>query len=93
MRIGIVRGSLTLSLGSESLRGRRLVIFEPVTIESLRANKFPQNGKTLVVIDDLGVAHGQLAAFTEGPEAARPFGPALAPVDAYCALIIDAIHF
>ncbi len=37
MRIGIVRGHLTLTPAVESYRGRTLVVLEPVTMENLRA--------------------------------------------------------
>jgi microcompartment protein CcmK/EutM len=48
-------------------------------------------GKSLVAVDALGAAKGQMVAFTEGREAANPFWPSLVPVDAYCTLIVDSI--
>ena len=36
---------------------------------------------------------GQMVAFVEGREAANPYWPGKAPVDAYCALLVDAIDF
>jgi microcompartment protein CcmK/EutM len=44
-----------------------------------------------VAVDALGAARGQMVAFTEGSEAANPFWPNRAPVDAYCTLIVDSI--
>jgi ethanolamine utilization protein EutN len=91
MRLGIVRGHLTLTPAVESYRGRTLVVVEPVTMENLRAKNGKGGGKALIAIDELGAANGQMVAFTEGREAANPFWPTAVPVDAYCSLIVDSI--
>lgn len=91
MRLGIVRGHITLTPVVESYRGRTLVIVEPVTMENLRAKNGKGGGKTLIAVDELGAAEGQMVAVTEGREAANPFWPGDVPVDAYCALIVDSI--
>lgn len=91
MRLGIVRGHLTLTPAVESYRGRTLAIVEPVTMENLRAGNGQGGGKALIAVDELGANTGQMVAFTEGREAANPFWPEPVPVDAYCALIVDAI--
>ena len=93
MRLGIVRGRLTLSMAVPALRGQTLVLVEPVTMNNLRAGNGLGGGKTLVAVDQLGTAEGQLVAFTEGREAANPFWPDPVPVDAYCALIVDAVEY
>jgi len=89
MRLGIVRGHLTLTPAVESYQGRTLKIVEPVTMENLRAGNGKGGGKALIVVDELGAATGQMVAFTEGREASNPFWPAPVPVDAYLALIVD----
>jgi ethanolamine utilization protein EutN len=91
MRLGIVRGHVTLTPAVESYRGKTLVIVEPVTMENLRAKNGKGGGKALIAIDELGAAEGQMVAFTEGREAANPFWPDSVPVDAYCSLIVDTI--
>jgi microcompartment protein CcmK/EutM len=91
MRFGIVRGHVTLTPAVESYQGRTLKIVEPVTMENLLANKGLGGGKTLIAVDELGAAMGQIVAFTEGREAANPFWPAPVPVDAYVALIVDTV--
>jgi microcompartment protein CcmK/EutM len=91
MRLGIVRGHLTLTPAVESYRGRTLVVVEPITMENLRARNGLGGGKSLIAIDELGAAKGQVVAFTEGREAANPFWPTPVPVDAYCSLIVDSI--
>ena len=91
MRLGIVRGHVTLNLAVQAYHGKRLVVLEPVTMENLRAHNGLGGGKTLVAIDSLGAAEGQMVAFTEGREASNPFWPDAVPVDAYCSLIVDSI--
>jgi microcompartment protein CcmK/EutM len=91
MRLGIVRGHLTLTPAVEAYRGRTLVVLEPVTMENLCAKNGKGGGKSLIAIDELGAAKGQMVAFTEGREAANPFWPTPVPVDAYCSLIVDSI--
>jgi microcompartment protein CcmK/EutM len=89
MRLGIVRGYVVLNPAVAAYRGKTLVVLEPVTMENLRAGNGLGGGKSLVAIDALGAAKGQMVAFTEGREAANPFWPTPVPVDAYCALIVD----
>ena len=91
MRLGIVRGHITMTPAVESYCGKTLVIIEPVTMDNLRAKNGKGGGKALIAIDELGTAEGQMVAFTEGREAANPFWPASVPVDAYCSLIVDTI--
>jgi ethanolamine utilization protein EutN len=93
MRLGIVRGHLTLNLATQAFRGKTLVVLEPVTMENLRAGNGLGGGKALIAIDALGAAEGQMVAFTEGREAANPYWPAAVPVDAYCSLIVDSIGY
>jgi ethanolamine utilization protein EutN len=91
MRLGIVRGHVTLNPAVAAYRGRTLALLEPVTMETLRAGNGLGGGKSLIAVDELGTADGQMVAFTEGREAANPFWPDAVPVDAYCALIVDSI--
>ncbi len=91
MRLGIVRGHITLTPAVESFHSRTLAILEPVTMENLRAKNGQGGGKALIAIDELGAATGQMVAFTEGREASNPFYPAPVPVDAYLALIVDTV--
>jgi ethanolamine utilization protein EutN len=92
MRLGIVRGHVVLNPAVAAYCGKTLVVLEPVTMENLRAKNGLGGGKSLVAIDSLGAAEGQMVAFTEGREAANPFWPDHVPVDAYCSLIVDSIN-
>jgi microcompartment protein CcmK/EutM len=91
MRLGIVRGHVTLTPAVPELTGKTLVVLEPVTMTNLVAKNGLGGGKSLVAVDALGAAQGQMVAFTEGREAANPFWPGQVPVDAYCTLIVDSI--
>lgn len=91
MRLGIVRGQVVLNHRIDALTGRRLVLLELVTAINLRAGNGLGGGKSLVAIDELGAAVGQIVALTEGREAANPFWPDPVPVDAYCSMIVDSI--
>jgi ethanolamine utilization protein EutN len=91
MRLGIVRGHVTLSPAVPEMLGLTLVVLEPVTMTNLVAQNGRAGGKSLVAVDALGAAKGQMVAFTEGAEAANPFWPRKIPVDAYCALIVDSM--
>ena len=93
MRIGIVRGQLVLSRSVEALKGTRLLVVEPVNAQNLAAKNGRGGGTPLIVADHLGPAIGQMVGFTEGREAANPYWPGEAPVDAYAALIVESSDF
>jgi carbon dioxide concentrating mechanism protein CcmL len=93
MRLGIVRGKVVLSFSDPSLAGTRLLIVEPVTSKGLAARDGSGGGKQLIVADHLGPGEGQMIAFVEGREAANPYWPRRAPVDAYCSLLVDGVNY
>jgi microcompartment protein CcmK/EutM len=93
MRLGIVRGHVVLHTAVAELRGTRLLLVEPVTAANLAAGNGRGGGTALVVADHLDPGPGQMVGFVEGREAANPYSPGKAPVDAYCALLVDAADF
>jgi len=101
MRLGVIRGSVVLSLAVPELQGIRLAIVEPITPERLAQWGGPPGlpssslggGKPIVAADQLGSGQGQVVGFVEGRTAASPFWPGKVPVDAYCALIADGIDY
>jgi carbon dioxide concentrating mechanism protein CcmL len=94
MRLGVVRGRVVLSVVEPSLRGTRFLVVEPITAANLAARR-PEagGGKALIVADQLNPAAGEMVAFVEGREAANPYHPEPAPVDAYCSLIANGYDF
>jgi microcompartment protein CcmK/EutM len=93
MRLAVVRGTVVLNVAVPSLRGKRLVIVEPITAERLKAGGQMGGGKPLIAADQLGPAVGQVVGVAEGRTAANPYWPEEVPVDAYCALIVQQIEF
>ncbi len=93
MRLGIVRGHVVLSRAVSELNGTRLLLVDPLTAGSLAAADGKGGGTPLVVADRLAPDVGQTIAFVEGREAANPYWPGRAPVDAYCSLLVDRVDF
>jgi len=88
VRLGIVRGTVVLSVASEALHGTSLLLVEPVTAANLEARNGAGGGKSLVVADRLSAGRGEMIGIVEGREAVNAYYPGVAPVDAYCALIV-----
>jgi ethanolamine utilization protein EutN len=91
MRIGEVIGRVTLSRFGGALRGGRFLIALPMPLEAL-TDSAPARGESVVVYDVLGAGRGSLIGFSEGREAAHPFGKTKTPVDAYCACLLDHLE-
>lgn len=90
MRIGEVIGTVTLNRAHPTLKGGRLKLVVPLSLENLQGTS-KKRAEALVVFDDLGAGVGSLIAFSEGREAAQPFDPGMMPIDAYNAAILDSV--
>jgi microcompartment protein CcmK/EutM len=90
MRIGEVIGRVTMSRLHPRLQGGRFLLTVPMPLAALTEGS-PARGEELVVYDNMGAGMGSLIGFSEGREAANPFGKIKTPVDAYCACLIDHI--
>ena len=93
MRMGYVRGQIVLSMCVPEMKDKRLVLVEPISSENLAARNGLGGGKTLVAVDHLAAAEGQIVGIVEGREAANPYWPGDVPVDAYCSLIAQNIVY
>jgi microcompartment protein CcmK/EutM len=93
MRLGIVRGQVVLSVAVPELLGTTLLLVEPVTTDNLEARSGAGGGRVLVVADHLSPGVGEMIGIVEGAEAANAYHPKVAPVDAYCALIVRDYEF
>ena len=93
MRFGIVRGRVVLSRVAEPLEDTRFLVVEPMTAENLAERNGRGGGRELIVADQLGPRVGQLIGFVEGREAANPWYPARAVVDAYCSLVVEEFDY
>lgn len=90
MQLFKVEGTVTLSRAHPTFTGGTLkacVSYGDVLIG--RPNKEPD---LVVVWDELGANLGSVIAVSDGAEAAQPFKPAVKPVDAYNAAILDEIN-
>src|SRR5437588_9087658 len=89
MRIGKVKGRITLNRAYQTLVGGRFLIVEVQDRFSL-AGKARKTNESIVCYDNLGAGAGDMIAFTESREACMPFYPERrVPLDAYNAAILD----
>ncbi len=91
MRIGRVIGQITLNRSYGKMRGSRLLIVKPHTMEVLRGEQ-PEPLETIVVWDEIGATDQDTVGISEGREGACPFHPDKVPVDAYLACILDDVN-
>lgn len=91
MRIARIVGTVTLNRRHEAFGGAVLKLACPLSLSDLTGTSQPQ-AEELVVWDELGAGMGQLIALSEGAEAAQPFRPAVKPIDAYNAAILDSLE-
>lgn len=86
MRIGRVTGTVVATAKVDSLRGKRLLIVQPVN------EKGVPYGDPLVALDSMSAAPGETVCFEEKREAAKAFpGPDL-PSDATILGIVDHLE-
>lgn len=90
MRVGEVIGSVTLSKKLPEVPDGRLLIVQPQSVAAIRGGG-PQVSDPLVVFDELGAADRMRVAISERREASMPFMPERAPIDAYCAALLDNV--
>ncbi len=90
MRLATVIGRVTLSVRTPKFAGERLLVVLPWTEKTLQGAA--GHDPSLVAYDELGAGVGQTVAISEGREAACPFKKP-APVDAYCAALVDEIFY
>jgi microcompartment protein CcmK/EutM len=90
MQLYQVNGTVTLCRSHPSFTGCRLKTAEAFGDRLMGRSVVDPD--LVVVWDDLGAGDGSIIAVSDGGEAAQPFKPALKPVDAYNAAIIDELH-
>ena len=91
MRVATIVGHLTLNECLPEFEGASLKLGIPMSLDDVR-NASVSESEFVVLWDDLGAALDTVIALSESAEAARPFRPALKPVDAYNAAILDNIE-
>ena len=83
MQVARVIGDVVATRKDENLTGLKLLVLQPVD-----TNRQP-SGRTLVAADAAGAGTGEFVFFVRGREAAFPFYPVEAPVDAAVVGIVD----
>ena len=83
MQVARVVGDVVATCKDPSLRSLKLLLLQPVDEQ-----RRPQ-GRTLVAADAAGAGTGEFVFFVRGREAAFPFYPVEAPVDAAVVGIVD----
>ena len=83
MQLARVIGNVVMTRKDDRLIGLKLLVVQPLTPESAPA------GRTLVAVDAVGAGVGEVVFFVRGKEAAFPFYPVEAPVDAGIVGIVD----
>lgn len=91
MRVAVVIGTVTLSRRLDEIAGGRLLIVQPQTAAALRDGETAP-AEPVVAYDELNPGRGVRVAISEGREAAMPFHPRRAPIDVYCAAVLDAVE-
>ena len=91
MRIAQIIGTVTLNRCHPSFQAARLRLVVPLSLDNLLERE-PPAADCLVLWDEWGAGIGSQVAMSEGAEAAQPFRPAIKPVDAYNAAILDEIE-
>lgn len=90
MRIAKIFGTVTLNRSLPEFAGASLRLAVPMSLANLTGDEEP-SADALVLWDEFGSGVGDLVALSEGGEAAQPFRPAMKPVDAYNAAILDEL--
>lgn len=90
MQLYKVNGQVTLSRCHPTFTGGRLLTAHSIG-EAFMGHEVSEPD-LVVVWDDLGAGIGSTIAVSDGAEAAQAFKPAIKPVDAFCAAILDVVH-
>ena len=90
MRLAKVIGTVTLIHSIAEFEAATLKAVLPLKLDELEKQD-TDSPDFLVMWDELGTRNGDVVALSEGGEAAQPFRPAIKPVDAYNAALIDEI--
>ncbi|HWL07671.1 MAG TPA: EutN/CcmL family microcompartment protein [Planctomicrobium sp.] len=91
MRIGEVIGRVTLSRCHPDIRGAVWKLVVPLDRQGLQGEASGR-GEPMIVYDEIGSGIGSNIAISDGAEASAPFFPAVKPIDAYCAALLDEIR-
>jgi len=90
MRLAKVIGTVTLGHSIAEIKAATLKAVIPLKLDEI-GKQDTDSPDFLVMWDEMGTRNGDVVALSEGGEAAQPFRPAIKPVDAYNAALLDEI--
>ena len=91
MRIAEVIGKVTLSKWHPALQGSTWIMAVPLAKSGIQGEESGRQ-EPIVVYDEFAANTGSLIGVSEGAEASAPFHPAVKPIDAYNAAILDTVE-
>lgn len=87
MIIGKVVGSIVSTTKADKLKGKKLLIVQPIDMKSIK-----EDGKPLVTIDTVGSGEGEVVLVVSGSSARQTEVTNGIPVDAAIVGIVDQIE-
>jgi len=86
MFLGRVVGTVVATVKDAALKGQRLLIVQPLTVD------LKEKGKQIVVLDAVGVGASELIYWCRGKESSFPFLPDEVPSDNTIVGVVDELH-
>ncbi len=85
-----VKGNVVASHKVEKMKGRKMLIVEPVRV-SPDNSEIIGTGRSFIAVDTLGAGTGELVVITQGSSSRMTSGTSDAPVDCVIIGIIDSV--
>ncbi len=85
-----VKGNVVTSHKVEKMKGRKMLIVEPVRVNPDNS-EIIGTGRSFIAVDTLGAGNGELVVITQGSSSRMTSGTADAPVDCVIIGIIDSV--
>ncbi len=85
-----VKGNVVTSQKVENMKGRKMLIVEPVRV-SPDNSRIIATGRSFIAVDSLGAGQDELVVITQGSSSRMTSGTSDAPVDCVIIGIIDSV--
>jgi ethanolamine utilization protein EutN len=91
MFLARVIGQVVATKKDAQMQGQRLLILRPMLVDAEDPARFKPGSNTLVAVDNLGAATGQMVLFCQGSSARQASGLKARPVDAAIVGLVDSV--